>query len=622
MRRQTALTLTLVAVVASAGVGWVAGDQVRSSDDAAADAGPPTPSRITVPVERRALTADLVLRGDIGVAAPLAITLAGGVGEGDGGAGASPVVTVAPEVGDELVDGQPFAQVSGRPILTLLGAQPMYRTITPGATGDDVAQLEEALARLGFDPGPLDGVYDDAAEAAVDAWYASVGFTSQGPSDSERDQLSAARDGVASAQSGVRAAEQALSEGAGPPTAVERLEADQGVRQAEDALATARSESDASAQRLQAAIDAATVSRDAARQRRDDAVADRDTARTELDAARAGAVDPSTGVPYTTADIAELQAVADAAASTLAQAEGELAGAEAMLTSARADQTAGVQSSAASVRAAEDALDLAQARRSQLLAPRDAGSLRSAVSDARAALGRAQDDLAELEAQIGTEVPSGEVVFVPTAPLRVEVTEAQAGAAVPTPFVTVSGGRLTVTAAISTSDRDLLAVDDRVVVEATDYGVELEGAVERIADGPGTDGADEGHVRVWVALDDPDAAREYTGAAARVTVPIGSTGGEAVLAVPVAALSLTAAGGSRLEVEEADGTVRTVGVTPGLSADGYVQVEPEGDATLEEGDRVVVGTASSATGDEGDDDEGDDDETDDTGADSRAEGVG
>ena len=38
-------------------------------------------------------------------------------------------------------------------------------------------QLEEGLKRLRFDPGPLDGTYDEQTSAAVAEWYKSVGYT-------------------------------------------------------------------------------------------------------------------------------------------------------------------------------------------------------------------------------------------------------------------------------------------------------------------------------------------------------------------------------------------------------------------------------------------------------------
>jgi multidrug efflux pump subunit AcrA (membrane-fusion protein) len=58
----------------------------------------------------------------------------------------------------------------------LQGDVPSFRDLGPGVAGEDVRQLEQALARLGFDPGAVDGVFDDATGVAVTALYTSAGF--------------------------------------------------------------------------------------------------------------------------------------------------------------------------------------------------------------------------------------------------------------------------------------------------------------------------------------------------------------------------------------------------------------------------------------------------------------
>ena len=74
----------------------------------------------------------------------------------------------------------------------------------------------------------------------------------------------------------------------------------------------------------------------------------------------------------------------------------------------------------------------------------------------------------------------------------------------------------------------------------------------------------------------------------KLTVPIRSTG-KAVLAVPVAAVSVAADGSSRVEVEDgAAGPTRFVRVRTGLAAEGYVEVVPT-DGKLAAGAQVVVG---------------------------------
>ncbi len=46
-------------------------------------------------------------------------------------------------------------------------ARELRTTLSPGATGDDVGALQQRLHDLGYDPGPVDGVYDEETRAAV-----------------------------------------------------------------------------------------------------------------------------------------------------------------------------------------------------------------------------------------------------------------------------------------------------------------------------------------------------------------------------------------------------------------------------------------------------------------------
>ena len=58
--------------------------------------------------------------------------------------------------------------------------------MSPGTSGGDVRQLEEALDRLGFDPGPVDGIYDEKTAAAVERWYRKRGWDPFGPTREQR----------------------------------------------------------------------------------------------------------------------------------------------------------------------------------------------------------------------------------------------------------------------------------------------------------------------------------------------------------------------------------------------------------------------------------------------------
>jgi multidrug efflux pump subunit AcrA (membrane-fusion protein) len=97
-------------------------------------------------------------------------------------------------------------------------------------------------------------------------------------------------------------------------------------------------------------------------------------------------------------------------------------------------------------------------------------------------------------------------------------------------------------------------------------------------------GVDGFHIYLEILADETPTS--LVGVSLRLTIPTESTGG-AVTAVPVSAVSLTADGTSRVQVDN-HGSLEFVVVEPGLSADGFVEVTPV-DGTLAPGQLVVVG---------------------------------
>ncbi|MGH9011049.1 MAG: peptidoglycan-binding protein, partial [Acidimicrobiia bacterium] len=112
----------------------------------------------------------------------------------------SAVVTRPPQAGTVLTEGSLALEVSGRPVRVLAGGVTMSRDLGIGGKGDDVLQLEQALSRLGFRPGDVDGLFDAATAAAVHAWYADAGYPSQGPSDEDQEKLRTLQADVDSAE--------------------------------------------------------------------------------------------------------------------------------------------------------------------------------------------------------------------------------------------------------------------------------------------------------------------------------------------------------------------------------------------------------------------------------------
>jgi len=171
VNRGRAVGISLVALALAAGVGWMAGRQVRSPAEIAAGTLPPTPSLITVPVENRKLTADVVTRGSVGFGTPTEVSLPASTLKQSTG-----IVTVPPVKGAVLAEGSVALAVSARPVFIFQGATPAYRDLALKAAGDDVRQLEAALGRLGMDPGPQDGLFDARTLKAVGALYAKAGY--------------------------------------------------------------------------------------------------------------------------------------------------------------------------------------------------------------------------------------------------------------------------------------------------------------------------------------------------------------------------------------------------------------------------------------------------------------
>ena len=541
----------IAAVVLAAGLGWFFGSQIQSPAEAAAEAEPPEASNITVQVVSEVLSADVITRGDIVYDEPVSVSLSGSFAE-------TPeklVVTQAVEVNSELPEGAVAVEVVGRPVFLLTGEIPMYRDLRPGATGDDVLQVEHALARMGFFAGVPDNVWDQETSAAVAAWYETAGYRPNGLSEEDDAALRAARDRVTAGQTAVADAEQALR--------------------------------DANAGSGQAAVAGAQAEIDSAR----DAwgLANIDADRANLEAARA----------VTSAE-QQLATAQQDLAHGVPGAEVAVAEAAAALEQAQFEATRTATEQQALVDAAIARLIVAQASLADLQRGVDTSAMRRQIDAAREEVGVARDELAALEAELGTWLPAGELVFLKAMPVRVDQVAVARGSVIDGAFITVSGSELALRSSVGERDAPRVEVGMEVEIENPETGGVIPGVIGFKADRAGTDGVQPD--RIYLEITPSELPPEIIGTNVRVTIPVSSTGGE-VLAVPAAALSATAAGDTILQVEDQDSTLRTVTVEPGLAAGGLVEVTPiEGD--LAEGDWVVVGREAASSESGGDDDTG------------------
>jgi Putative peptidoglycan binding domain len=173
-------------------VGGVIGASfVKSPAQLAADTAPPASTVTTAPVVSQILTSSVQMRGvvypgteyDVYASAP---SSSGGnsAGSASASAGSSPAYISKLDVaaGDTVSNGEQLAEIDGEPMFALAGAVPAWRDLTPGESGPDVAELQAALAKLGYyDGDDTPGYYGAATEYAVELYYEHLGYTP--PSD-------------------------------------------------------------------------------------------------------------------------------------------------------------------------------------------------------------------------------------------------------------------------------------------------------------------------------------------------------------------------------------------------------------------------------------------------------
>ncbi|MFF8375152.1 peptidoglycan-binding protein [Streptomyces sp. NPDC015661] len=200
-RRRFWVAALVAGAVALTGAGVAATSLIRSPAQVAADAEPPPQDVLIARVENRVLAETVVLRGTVAAGQSIQVAPVSAGGEG----GAAPVITkVSVKSGDAVRSGKVLLEISGRPVFVLRGSLPVYRDLKPGATGDDVKQLQDALAALGHGRGGDErGTFGPGTKDAVEEFYSSIGYDPKPAVDDD----GAAVDG---AEAAVTGAERAL----------------------------------------------------------------------------------------------------------------------------------------------------------------------------------------------------------------------------------------------------------------------------------------------------------------------------------------------------------------------------------------------------------------------------
>lgn len=157
----------MLSLAGLAAVAFLLGQRIQSPAQALADALPPGPTLITVPVEERQLVDTVVFRADVALGDSLDVEVPYSE--------AVPIVTeVSLEEGQTIEEGETILSVNGTMRFILQGQLPPYRDLTPGLSGPDVAQLQEALTRLDYEVG-RQGVFDWATQRAARTMFADRG---------------------------------------------------------------------------------------------------------------------------------------------------------------------------------------------------------------------------------------------------------------------------------------------------------------------------------------------------------------------------------------------------------------------------------------------------------------
>jgi len=90
------------------------------------------------------------------------------------------VTSVDVRSGAVVAQGQKLYSVDLRPVHVAQGTTPMHRDLQLGASGPDVAQLQQMLITVGFEPGDVDGVFDVGTVGAVRSWQSREGIEPSG----------------------------------------------------------------------------------------------------------------------------------------------------------------------------------------------------------------------------------------------------------------------------------------------------------------------------------------------------------------------------------------------------------------------------------------------------------
>lgn len=567
------LAAVVAVAVASGAAGYIASSYVKNPQSLAAEAAPPARSRITVPVEARALSNDVITRVGVGFSNSSTIQV-------NTTGGAALVTGRVPEKGTLLDEGMMLVEVSERPFFVLEGELPTFRSIRPGNEGADVLQLEEALARLGLFDGTPDSLYDDETEAAVAALYEAEGYDPPEPDANEKQSIKNAEDAVELAETSVEQSREQLEDAVtnAQPTESQRLQDIRNRAAIDERLRDAEDQAN-KWQETNPEISQARSNEESLREVYEEA--------NDRWAEAFNGNHPDTDEVPTTDEVIAFREIRDDAAKAVNDAVDDV-------DEAIRESDGGAAAREALAYAQESyRIEIAQWNETHK-AP-DFTAEEEGLAKALESLEDAKEDLLEVQAETGVWLPDFEFTFLPSLPRRINRVLISRGDFVSssTAIVDATGAELRIDGGLTEDRRPLVNVGDRVILTEEALGIEVTGVIDRLDDAVGLNSEYSSRYYFTVQLDEDqevDIDELVSVGNFRTLIPLERTEGE-VLTVPPNALSTAADGVARIEVERnPDEPTEFVNVTVGLvpKGGGYVEVIPY-EGGLELGDQVVIG---------------------------------
>ena len=161
-----------ISVSVMAAVLWWAGTRIQSTSQAEALARSPSAAVTTVRAQEMVVRSTLTLAGSVSGGTTVNVPPPQLLGN------MTPVVTrVAVKRNGRVSGGTLIADVSGRPVFVLQGNFPMYRSLTEGMTGPDVAEFQAGLIKAGYGVSDATGKFGESTAAALRDLYAAYGYT-------------------------------------------------------------------------------------------------------------------------------------------------------------------------------------------------------------------------------------------------------------------------------------------------------------------------------------------------------------------------------------------------------------------------------------------------------------